>query len=187
MHRRSFNGGPVIDVGCHYLDLLRFITGAEPRRVYARGHVFGRGKPRLAGIEDLAIDAAVMTVEMTGGHLLQLNVNWGMPEGFPGSSDISVLGPSLLLRPQGVVAGTAGDHGRLVAQYAARQGIWDVPAISTASRIQEFALAILGRQPLSVTGQDGLVALATSLAALESIETGRIVDLPSSSEKRSLS
>ena len=83
MHRESMNGGPVIDMGGHYFDLMRFITDAEPLRVSASGHVFGQGKQRLSGIDDLAVDAAEVLVEFSHGHVLSTNINWGMPEGFP--------------------------------------------------------------------------------------------------------
>ena len=56
MHRQSANGGPLIDMAGHFFDGMSFITGSIPERVYARGHTFGEGKERLAGIPDLALD-----------------------------------------------------------------------------------------------------------------------------------
>jgi predicted dehydrogenase len=44
-------------------------------------------------------------------------------------------------------------------------------------RIANLAEAIQGNAALEVTGEDGLVALRVSLAAFESIETGRAVEV----------
>jgi len=92
MHRKSMNAGPVVDAAGHYFDLVRFFTGEEPLSVHARGHVFGKGKKRLDGITDFAIDAADVLVEYSGGHTLSYFCNWGMPEGFPGVYDELISG-----------------------------------------------------------------------------------------------
>ncbi len=171
MHRKSENGGPVIDMAGHYFDLMRWLTGCEPVSVYARGHIFGRGKERLASVEDFAIDAADITVEMTGGHVLNALVNWGMPEGFGGISEELIVGPECSIRTQ---------TGQTEVRLVGRQETWDAnegnPPGSSV-RTNDFAESIIrGRQP-EVTGQDGRIALQVSLAALRSIETGEVVRL----------
>ena len=35
MHQPQVNGGPVIDLDCHLLDIMRFITGREAAGVYS--------------------------------------------------------------------------------------------------------------------------------------------------------
>ncbi|HEO70223.1 MAG TPA: Gfo/Idh/MocA family oxidoreductase, partial [Candidatus Hydrogenedentes bacterium] len=70
MHRRAMNNGPVLDMLCHFVDTARFLTGTEPESVFATGHVFGRDHPRLAEVDDIAIDAAEVQVRFTGGHVL---------------------------------------------------------------------------------------------------------------------
>ena len=171
MHMRSMNGGPVIDMSGHFFDLMRYITGKEPISVYAKGHVFGKGKDRLSEVDDFAIDAADIQVEMQDSHMLNVMVNWGMPEGYPTLTEELLIGPSMSLRAASglveMVTGTASET-------------WDMnegnPPGSSV-RINDIADAIIvGRQP-SVTGEDGRTALRISLAALESIETGQIVRL----------
>jgi UDP-N-acetylglucosamine 3-dehydrogenase len=171
MHRRSMNGGPVIDMSGHFFDLIRYITGEEPVSVYAKGHVFGKGKPRLAEVEDFAIDAADIQVEMTGGHVLNVLVNWGMPEGFGSLTEELFIGPELSVRCAG---------GQIEMRSRAGTETWDAkdgnPPGSTI-RINGLADAIIqGTQP-EVTGEDGRIALKLSLAALESIETGSVIQV----------
>lgn len=165
MHRRSMNGGPVIDMVSHYFDLLRFITGDEPTRVYAQGHVFGLGKPRLAAVTDHAIDAAGIEVTTARGHLLRVLVNWGMPEGFPGFGEELAMGPLLCARPRGAKLELRSGQGAVEEDLPPDDG--PGPTV----RIRDLAAAIAGA-PQEVTGADGRRALQLSLAALESIETG---------------
>ena len=170
MHRRDMNGGPIIDMACHYFDLVRFLTGCNPQSVYARGHVYGRGKPRLKDIKDFALDAAVITVNYEGGHILDFSVNWGMPEKFPGYWEEVLMGPDLLAQPK---------DGRLLLQYAEHQELWNVesPQLPPQRRIADLMAAIREDRSPEITGEDALLALRVSLAALESIATGQVVAL----------
>lgn len=170
MHRKSMNGGPIVDMAGHYFDLMRYITSQEPVSVYARGHIYGQGKQRLAGINDLEIDAATIEVAMTGGHVLSVFVNWGMPEGYAGYGDEIVMGPELSVRPV---------EGKLEALYGGRKEYIELGPASPGPtvRINSLVAAIRGEGPIEVSGEDGRVALSVSLAALESIRTGGVVEL----------
>jgi predicted dehydrogenase len=172
MHRQSLNGGPVIDMVGHYIDLMRFITGAEPVSVSATGQVYGRGKARLAEVDDFAIDAASIEVRYQDGHSLSVFANWGMPEGFPGFGEEYLIGPEISARA------TPGDS--LAIQYADRLESWqpETPGDSgPAARIADLVHALDTGASLEVSGDDGVIALRTCLAALESIATGRTVTL----------
>ncbi|MCL5270511.1 MAG: Gfo/Idh/MocA family oxidoreductase [bacterium] len=170
MHRVSMNGGPLIDMAGHFFDLMAFLTGGEPRRVFARGHVFGRSTARLAGIDDLAIDAAEILVDYDGGHVLSAFVNWGMIEGHPGVVREELIGPKLVARPSGT---------GIEARFADRTVTYDLPRTPPGPtvRIADLVAAIeTGRAP-EVSGAEGRRALRVSLAALESVATGRAVEL----------
>lgn len=172
MHRRSMNGGPIVDMAGHYFDLMRYWTGREPESVYARGHVFGRGKQRLAAFDDLAVDAAEIVVTMEGGHVLSVFVNWGMPEGFPAIGHEAVTTPSASVWPEGE---------SVVVQHADRKEIFAVgqSTFTPKPRILDMLGAIRGERALEVRGEDGLAALRVSLAALESAEKSAVVDMRS--------
>jgi UDP-N-acetylglucosamine 3-dehydrogenase len=170
MHSQSMNGGPLIDMIGHFFDLMRYFTGQEPIQVYAHGHVFGRGKARLSGIKDLAIDAANIQVAFGGGHELSIFVDWGMPEGFPGGiGEEYLVGPNISARP---VAG-----GVELRRAGGKTEVWTPgpQPEGPAARIDGLIKAIQGEAPLEVSGQDGRVALQLSLAALESIRTGKVI------------
>ncbi len=171
MHRKSMNGGPVIDMAGHWFDLMRYVTGEEPVSVYATGHVYGRGKERLAEVDDFAIDAAAVEVKMSGGHILSALLNWGMPEGFGGYSEEIMMGSAMSARP-------TGGFLELLRAGGAKEEVELAPnPPGPTVRINGLVDAIEGRTPLEVSGEDGRIALGVSLAALRSIETGAAVEL----------
>lgn len=169
MHRTSMNGGVVIDMGCHLFDMIRHITGEEPVSVFAAGEVYGRGKKRLEGIEDLAVDVASIEVRMTGGHLLSMYLNWGMPEGFP----YPFNGPVLV----GANLSVFQQEGEVIVQYADHREAWKMEGAGNTARIQSVMDAVQGKAEPDATGTDAYIALKMSLAALESIETGKAVEI----------
>ena len=92
-------------------------------------------------------------------------------EGFRGFGEELFVGSAMSARTVGeaVECSWAG-RTELIANEAPD------PAGPTA-RIADIADAIRHGHPLGVTGEDGLAALRVSLAALESIETGRVISL----------
>lgn len=168
MHRRSMNNGPVLDMACHYFDLMRYLTGAEPTRVFATGHAFGKGKPALVNVEDVAIDAADIQVQFEHGHTLSAFVNWGMPSGYAGVAYELLASPTSIARSD-------GDRFKIIIN-GEEESVVNSGA-GPESRISNMAKAIQGTEELEVTGRNGLAALRVSLAAFESIETQRVVDL----------
>lgn len=167
MHRKDDSGGPVVDMACHYFDWMRFVTGCKPVRVYARGHVFGKDKPHLASIADPAVDTAVIQVEYEDGHVLDFTVNWGMPQGFVNFMEESLMGAKGYAKPQ---------DDRILFQDGEHQEYWPInaPKILPERRIADLVAAIREDRAPDATLEDGLLALRTSMAALKSIETGKI-------------
>jgi len=174
MHTKHLNNGPVLDMCGHYFDLMRFFTGEEAESVHACGHVYGKNKERLKSIAsaDLAFDAAEITVRYTGGHVLSVFVNWGMPEKHPGAVVSEVWGPDAVARLDGCHVEVA--HADRTVRYKA-----DPNPIGPSVRIADVIDAAEGRKPKpEVAGEDGLAALRVCLAALKSIQTGKAVALP---------
>jgi len=172
MHRTSINGGPIIDMAGHFFDMVRYYTGAEPVRVTALGHCFGQAKPELKAYDDLAKDAAEILVEYTNGHVLSVYVNWGLPAGHPGRTQMCVTSADAVSVPV---------SGRISVRYTDREVLYDaVPGtVGTAGRVEDLVHAVVNNTRPEVAGEDGRKALAVCLAALESIETGKTIYLAS--------
>lgn len=171
MHRQSMNKGVVVDMAPHYFDLMRFITGENPTRVFASGHIYARGKERVAGIDDLAIDACSIEVQYGQGHILSMRIIWGMPEGFEDHEQEMVVGPNAIARTV--------EENILVTTRSEKKTIDNKKdeSMGPGARINNFADAVLGQGELEATAQDGRIATLVSLGALESIKSGQAVQL----------
>ena len=194
MHELHGNGGPIVDTCCHNFDVWSLLFGA-PRRVYARGWVWGEGKPSLAPIKEYAIDTAAMLIEYEQGDVADMTISWGMPEAFGrhGADEEELLGPNGVLRGdfrrelryidgdgQETVYGNraAAMYDDEIATFARRLrgdgtgGLADGVTAVTQPITDDAAAAL----PLA-GGADGRRALAMSLAVLDSIRTGQVIEL----------
>ncbi len=93
-----------------------------------------------------------------------------MPEGCKGFGDQAIVGPAMWAKEI---------DKKVVAQYGARTEELELPAglPGPTVRINGLVESIRDGALLEVAGEDGRIALQRSLAALESIETGRVVRL----------
>jgi predicted dehydrogenase len=170
MHHKSMNGGPIVDMCGHLFDLARYYFGAEPLTVYAKGHVYGAGRPRLATVHDPAVDAAEITVNFENGHTLSVYVNWGMPEGFPATLRAEIFSPDYYASIDGSGVTVTTSSG--IATHA-EKSISDGPSCRMEDLIQSIRS---GGEP-EVSAGVAIKALEVSLAAVESIETGREISV----------
>ena len=184
MHRRHVSGGPIHDMSGHLFDLGRFLINDKAESVTATGNIFGRGKNRLATVEDLGVDTAEIQVRFQRGHCLSICIGWGLPEGTPGysheafhgpkgvaytsdaESDFRFLGdPSETLR----VAVRDGNGLRSIKLESDFEG----PDICIA----ELVSAIGNGDSSKLNGSAGRFALELILAALKSVELEKTVYL----------
>lgn len=172
MHDRFQNGGPVIDCCVHDFDMLLHLFGA-PKSIFATGGVFGGNKEPLRSIADLAVDTAHITVEFREGHAGYLLYAWGFPEG-PGYWQYREF-----MGPDGIVR-LMGEFGEEVQHYRS-DGFTEVVRglLEDGHRevIRQFVEAIRNDTPPPVDPAEAREALRISLAAMESIETGKKVEL----------
>jgi predicted dehydrogenase len=173
MHDRRQNNGPVVDTCCHNFDMWRVCFASEPKRVTARGFTFGANKPELSHLKELAVDTAAIIVEFASGDLGLITICWGMPPGtrYPGGED--VLGPNGIIKLGGVSEITVIKGGSEQKLGDAKKQLADLHVDQTT----HFARAVAEGGPVKASGADGLAALKVSLAALESIATGKTVEL----------
>jgi UDP-N-acetylglucosamine 3-dehydrogenase len=171
-------GGAVMDHTVHVVDLLRWMTGAEVRSVYALNGNLRTDLP----VEDLGI----VSMAMSNGVVATLDASWSRPGHFPTWGDVTME----VIGEEGTLSLDlfAQSH----AVYRARVGADGAPAEPAGQPVQwmnwgddmdrglvdDFVAALReGRAP-SVTGEDGLAALEVTVAAYRSIERGEPVALP---------
>ncbi len=170
MHSRGGNGGSIIDCGVHAFDQWRYVFDSEPVSVYACGSCYGEGKERIAEVKDKALDTAVITVKFASGDVGELTLGWGFPEKTPGKTSEMLMGPEGRTRP--VKNGIEILSGEDVMKE-------DTAKTGRPELIQDFVTAVTSGGTVPATGEDGLAALRVALAAVESIETGRLVEIQS--------
>ncbi|WP_201006713.1 Gfo/Idh/MocA family protein [Paenibacillus glycanilyticus] len=160
-HAKS--GGVIVDMMIHDIDFMRWIWG-EVKSVYA-----------MNACKDDS-DYALVTLEFANGAAANLEAHWGDPGPFRYAAEISGSGGLIRLDS----AASASLHVRTRAQ-AERDGRFaEIPqspgVLSPYDRELAHFLACVrdGAEPL-VTAEDAREALRIALAALESIQTGKVV------------
>ena len=171
MHDDTLNRGPVVDLMCHTVDVWRSLFESDPVRVYAHAAIFARGKPRIASVQQLAVDTAAVVVEFASGDVGVFHVTWGLPEGTRGLSKQIVTAPNALVEIAPFSRISIALDGK------APEVIDDIPDGALVANTEHFAAAVRDDLPVQTTGEDGLIALKTSLAALESAATGRVIGI----------
>ncbi len=191
-------GGTLVEKCCHYFNLMDFILGEHPIRVFASGaqrvnHLDERYEgPNGQTVPDI-LDSAYVIVEYPSGARAMLDLCM-FAENSVDNEQILVVGdvgklesllPSLTLRygrredwGTRKVWGEASGSGRGVSV----RRVWDTNIRYPGQHFgasfiehQKFAHAIRTQGPAEVSLADGLRSIATGIAAHRSIDTGRPV------------
>lgn len=170
--------GVVVDLAPHDVDIMRFLTGMDPERVYAET------EQRIhTDHEDLLFGMLRFPEGITGA----LEINWLTPTKV---REVLVLGERGLFRVDDLVqdlyffenAQAAADN------YPALRVLKGVSEGSMVryslqryeplkAELQAFLKAVRGEAPVAVTGEDGLKALRLALALVESGQKHQVVEV----------
>ncbi len=157
------SGGVLLDLVIHDFDFLRWALG-EVERVYARG-MLGREYNRL--------DYVLATLRFESGAIAHVEGHWGYPGPF--NYSIEVAGSSALL----TVDSTEPAPLELIGEASAQGEVPDLASGKSPyeKELEHFVHCIsTGEEPI-VQAQDACEALRISLAATESVLTGKPVTL----------
>jgi UDP-N-acetylglucosamine 3-dehydrogenase len=162
----SASGGVILDLIIHDFDWIRWTFG-EVERVYAKS---------IMGREALPMDHAFVSLRLKNGAIAHVSGSWAQPEGFrtflelagtKGVTKIEYDEASMPIRTM-----VRGGQGGVIRSSESPIGISPY-----AAELQHFVDCITTDGEPSITGHDALKALEISLAALESVRTGRAVTL----------
>lgn len=153
-------------LGIHDFDYVRWLTGSEPVRVHTEAVA---NVHKAAGYD--TEDHTFTLIRFANGVVACVEAGWVLPDSHPRKADFKLE-----------VVGTRG-----VAQFdllahelaVCTERGWQIPALGDAldAEIAHFLDCIINDKPPLVAGEDGREALRLSLAAQESAETNRIVEL----------
>ena len=167
---KEMGGGPIIDVACHCFDQWRVVFDSEPIRVKASGLTLSTESPLMADY-DPQVDTATILVEFASGDVGSLSLSWGLPPGVRTEGLEDVLGPD------GVIAVNGFDELVVQTEGGETEPFEELDTNMFERETAAFAEAIREDKPVAAGGEDGMIALQVSLAALRSIETGQAVTL----------
>ena len=163
LHDHAQSGGPIMDLAIHSFDYLAWIHGSVPVRVTA-----------LAADTDAGMSTyALVTLRMANGSIATVETSWAHPvaHGFRLVTEIAGSDGRLDWTYDGVMLGSMIDRD-------ARTTLFDpLGERGFRSEVAAFVNAIRQNLEPPVTATEARTALATAVAARESLRTGRPVTI----------
>jgi UDP-N-acetyl-2-amino-2-deoxyglucuronate dehydrogenase len=163
----------------HGCDLIRWFTGSEPVRAYARITNFSGDPPRVG-------QSAMAQYEMASGALVQVWMTYEAPEpGLPSTWEFVIVGSDGIIRldPYGQLVLGRGDAWEVVAEMPPFDPLDANDPIrlrAYARQLEDLVAAVrYGRDPL-VSGDEGRRTIAMLTAAEDASRTGAAVALDGS-------
>lgn len=169
MHDAKVNGGPVIDMAVHLIDLWSTIFDSSPVSVSAQGLKLAAGRPEIAHIDQVAVDTATMVVKYGSGDIGTFVVTWGLPpkvtpEGHPDQ----IYGAKGL----GEVYYGRNKQELLFMEEGARRQTVSISHLDMyQNQINAFVRWVLDDEVYPARGEDGKSALRVALSAIESMKS----------------
>jgi predicted dehydrogenase len=156
--------GVLFFLGIHDFDVLRWMVGADAKEIYCIAAKHDRSSYKVE-------DETFTTIRFENSVIACAHIGWCIPEGHPSGFDfkLDITGTNGLLNLDMMRQG--------VEKHVAGQTSFPPMASPLIAEDRSFVDAVLYNQNVSVTGEDGLKAVEMTLAALESIKTGRPVSL----------
>ncbi len=149
--------GVVKDTAIHDIDLVRYIFGEEPERVYARG---GRLRHRLE-------DHVQAILSFRGGKTAFIEANWLTPRK---KRELYLTGSDGVITLRFLTQEISLEKADMVIEPIIK---WQEPL---RLELQHFIESIKKNRKPEIDAWDGLKALAIAEAILESMETGREIE-----------
>jgi len=181
------NGGPMVDMACHLFDLMRWFYESKPVSVSASWGSNAIGRESLASIKTLAPDATSMTVTYANGDIGTIIMNWGLPKGINGPLLCLATGKDGLMHCVDI-----GNAKEVTAIIEGNEPVTvgtvddDVKDLIHAELavFDHFIEEIEGHGKAQTSFEEGILCLATSMAAIASGALGRPVTIAEIIEKK---
>lgn len=183
--RSKSGGGILLWLGCHYVDIARFIL---QREVVAVSAITSRLTTAASDVEDVAS----VSLLFEGGVVGTLHAAYVMPKGLQsaydtafclwGSEGDAVWTPTIGLNPTLRIRSVHGDMARCPERTIEYHDVSE-PTAYCGTRLavhwlRDMLTTLAGGKDFGATGRDALKVLEVCEAAYQSAETGQRVELP---------
>ncbi len=167
LHQPEAGGGVILDITVHDADTLRFALDDEPEEVVAIGAQQGMASN---GLEDAVMGA----IRFRNGLLAQFHDAFTIAHTGTGfevhGTEGSIIGTDVMTQaPIGRVMLRRGDSSEEI-DVGERENLY-------SHAVRHFNAAVHGQGQPFATAEDGIRSLAVGLAVLESVRTGRRVQV----------
>lgn len=153
------SGGPLLDLAIHDFDFLRWCFGPVDR-------VFSRQVSRDRFYHTLTI------LRFANGAMAHVEASWAYPKGSSFQVSLEIAGTKGLIRAE-------RQKSHSITVYSAEGGSTESPVSRSfyAEELEHFAACVqTGATPL-ITGEEALETLRIGLAAIQSAQTGQMVEM----------
>ncbi|MCL2099877.1 MAG: Gfo/Idh/MocA family oxidoreductase [Oscillospiraceae bacterium] len=172
---RRGNGGPLVDMACHLFDLMRWFYKSDPKSASAVWRISGADKKELESIEFKAPDTCVMMIEYESGDLGSITMNWGMPSKTGGQFLSHAAGSEGYVTEWGADITVRSGAGTTVVGISPED---EQDMVNAELAVYDHLIAeIEGRGKVQASFDEGILSLATSMAAIKSGVLGRVVTI----------
>ena len=179
MHDAQYgNCGPVMDMSCHYIDIMQWCFGSRPKKVTANIFTYAKGDPRYAQFEHQAPDTAAILIEYESGDVGIISLTWGIVSGVGAYSPIDGYGPKGMIKAFDLWKSAdsicfSGIDGEKEIEFSDEElKDFEIPEKTT---LLSLIAEIDGTGHVQVPFEDAMIVSATSFAALKSAKTGESV------------
>lgn len=158
-------GGALLDHTVHVMDLMNWISGSEPKEIYAHAATLFNDQLRVD-------DAGMIHVKFENGAFGVIDTSWSRKPPYPTWGDVTLE----IIGTKGVISvnGLAQINELYSRQNAAGQ--WRYWGDNMDEHlIKAFVHAILSGKPVPITGEDGMRSTLAALAGYRSIQEGQPV------------
>ena len=171
----AVSGGQMRDQAVHFIDLARWLAGADPVEVYAAGSALA--EPRLTEYDD--VDTSVLTLRLATGALVQIDCTRRIGYGY--DERLEVLGSAGLVQARGHRTGTVARYGLgKVVEDGMDAGWFERARPTYRTALDHFVASLLQGTAPTASLEDGIRAQAIAEAATLSLHSGRAetIDYP---------
>ena len=171
MHERAWfvdkalaGGGALMDHIVHLADIFNWFFGADVESVYAQAN-------RILHADSVDVETAgLVMLNYRNGLFATIDCSWSKPLNYPTWGGLAIE----MVSERGVTQVDAFRQNVNVFTQSPQANWWAYwGSDANQAMIDEFVAAIRQQRQPAVTGEDGLFALAVTLAAYEAVDSGQ--------------